>query len=693
MKVKEWMTPNPIRLTMENSLGNAAHLFITHHSDSMPIVDTEERVIGIITKTDLIEAFMNGAVSYTALGELPQRFVETIHQDADMKELCDLAMDNLLVVDDKMRLVGVLTRTDVRDRLIERAQQEIEVLNSVLESTYNGVIIVDNDGMIVRMNPSALKILNLEQNAAVGFPANTVVPELMLDEMVLNGTKKKNEKLKFRDKTLICDKVPLYKAEKIQGGVLIFRDSSEYQSIIDELDTVQRLSKKLDAVIECSYDGIYITDGEANTLRINKAYESITGLKREEMLGKNMLELEKEGYVSKSATLIVLKERRTTTIEQEFKTGRRVLVTGTPIFDDHGEITMVVTNVRDVTSLVKLQEQLKKNQELTQRYFTEIEEMRLQIIGDQDIVAKDEKMINTLRLAKRVAKVDTTVLILGETGVGKEEIAKFLHKNSKRKNNMFVKVNCGAIPENLMESELFGYEKGAFTGANKEGKMGLFEVADGGTIFLDEIGELPLEMQVRLLRVLQEQEITRVGSTKPVKIDVRILAATNRDLKEMVDAKTFREDLYYRLNVVPLYILPLRERPVDIFPLMQHFLSALNEKYGWDKSFSQDAVDCLCEYSWPGNVRELKNIVERTTIMSESSVITANDLPKTVLCSEIKNRAMPGNEIIPLKNAVESLEKQLIERAFQKYKSARRAAKALGIDPSTFVRKRQKYQE
>lgn len=447
----------------------------------------------------------------------------------------------------------------------------------------------------------------------------------------------------------------------------------------------------LDAVIESSYDGIYITDGDANTIKVNKAYENITGLKREDMIGKNMRKLVRDGVISNSATLEVLRTKKPITIDQSFKTGKKALVSGSPIFNESGQITMVVTNVRDVTQLYELNEQLAKHRELSQKYHSEIEAMRSQLLNSTDIIAEDKSMLNTLRMAKRVANVDTTVLLLGETGVGKEEVAKYIHKNSKRSKKQFIKINCGAIPANLIESELFGYEKGAFTGANKEGKMGLFEISDGGTIFLDEIGELPLDMQVKLLRVLQEREIERIGSVKPIKIDVRVIAATNRNLEDMVTKKIFRQDLYYRLNVVPIVIPPLRDRKGDIAPLVQHFLEILNKKYELNKSFTKSSMHCFAEYNWPGNVRELKNVVERVVIMSSSDKILESELPIQnklgILDGELKN----CKDDVNLKEMIEKVEFKFINNAFERYGNVRDAAKSLGIDASTLVRKRKKY--
>ena len=338
------------------------------------------------------------------------------------------------------------------------------------------------------------------------------------------------------------------------------------------LESQMLLMENLDRVIDSSFDGMFITDGNGEVLYLNTAYEKIASLKRDDLLGKNMDYIEKKGIISKSATLMVLKSKKVTTINQEFKTGRTALVTSTPIFNENDEILFVVTNVRDISELEQLKKKVETNKNLVKKYASQIEELKNQLTKEDEIIAEDNVMINIHQSVKRVAKVDTTVLILGETGVGKEEIAKIIYKNSLRSKGPFIKVNCGAIPENLLESEFFGYEKGAFTGANNVGKIGLFELADKGTIFLDEVAELPLNMQVKLLRVLQEETITRIGGLKEIKIDVRIISATNNNLEEMVKNGQFREDLFYRLNVIPITIPPLRERKGDIAPLIKHFV-------------------------------------------------------------------------------------------------------------------------
>ena len=307
---------------------------------------------------------------------------------------------------------------------------------------------------------------------------------------------------------------------------------------------------------------------------------------------------------------------------------------------------------------------------------------------------KQNKIMKLMR-ADCVARIDSTVVLSGESGVGKEVFAKYIRDNSRRKDAPYVRVNCGAIPESLIESELFGYEKGAFTGANKNGKIGLFEMANKGTIFLDEIGELPLSMQVKLLRVLQEQEIERIGSAKPTKIDVRVIAATNRKLEKMIEEKTFREDLYYRLMVFPINIPSLRERRRDIQPLAEYFLKELNEKYKEKKHFSENCIMILENYQWPGNVRELKNIVERAFIISKDDEITTESIPITDANTHM-NKYQKNKEKLavdtdkPLEEAIRELEIIYMDKAFKKYGNVRDAAESLGMSASTFVRKRQK---
>ncbi|MCP4130442.1 MAG: Fis family transcriptional regulator, partial [bacterium] len=306
-------------------------------------------------------------------------------------------------------------------------------------------------------------------------------------------------------------------------------------------------------------------------------------------------------------------------------------------------------------------------------------------------IGNDENMEKLKCLINQVAPVDTTILISGETGVGKEVVSREIHTRSNRRDYPYIKVNCAAIPASLMESELFGYEKGAFTGADNKRKLGFFELANHGTILLDEIGEIPLPLQSKLLRVLQEKELTRLGDTKPVSIDIRIIAATNKDLLKEVNAGLFRKDLYYRLCVIPMVIPPLRERLSDIHILSNHFLDKFNRKYGMTKKISTGAQDLLKQYDWPGNVRELENIIERLIVISKNDIIDKTGISSVLQLEKIDGiQSILNNPECSLKDSVMILEKHLIEKALNDTGSSYKAAEKLGMNQSTIVRKAQK---
>ncbi|MGN8914015.1 sigma-54 interaction domain-containing protein [Anaerofustis butyriciformans] len=451
-------------------------------------------------------------------------------------------------------------------------------------------------------------------------------------------------------------------------------------------NNLQEANERLDAIIENSFDGIYITDNKANTIKVNKSYEVITGLKKEEVLGKNMIDLIKNNVISISGSVLALQKKEPITLQQEFKTGKKALITSSPVFDKKSNIIMVVTNVRDLTEIYKLKKEAEKNSLLTKKNIN-IESTSIK--ENEKIICVDENSKQVLNIAKKVAGLDTTVMLIGQTGVGKELFANYILNNSNRKNEPFIKVNCGAISPSLAESELFGYEKGSFTGADKKGKAGIFEAANNGTVFLDEVGELPLSLQVKLLRVIQEREIERVGGTKSIKVNVRIIAATNADLEQLVENNLFRKDLYYRLMVFPIYIPPLKERKEDIIPLINLFKDTFNNKYGFNKSFSNEALEFLREQDWPGNIRELRNVVERGLILSDN-VVTTKDLNFPKYNKDIiKDFKLPKTD--NLKELIEQIELAYINKAYEKYKNVRQAAASLNMDPSTFVRKRKKY--
>ena len=454
----------------------------------------------------------------------------------------------------------------------------------------------------------------------------------------------------------------------------------------------QCLEMTFRSMISSISDGIYITDSEGYCIAHNEAFLRITGIPANVVSG-NVETLLANHLISDSVTLEVLRSGQRVSKVISYPSGCEALVTGNPSFDEVGNLVNVVCEVRDLSELNTLKDELKRAKQLNKQYREIIRNYNPVDDEAQKISARDLKMQSILDELPRIGDSDATVLIHGESGVGKGLIASLLHEHSSRRSKgKFIKVDCSAIPSSLIESELFGYEGGAFTGARREGKAGLLDQANHGTAFLDEIGELSPFLQVKLLSVLQDHKILRVGGTTPLSMDIRFVCATNRDLEKMVDEGTFRKDLYYRLNVIPIAIPPLRERKDDIFGLTLTFLGKFCKKYGRSLSFAPAAMDCLYEYSWPGNVRELENVVERLVVLTQTSLIEKLDLPEKIRQStQVMLPADPlhynARKVIPLKEAVAATERHSIEGAFLQNKHLGPTAKALGVDISTLLRK------
>ncbi|MGE5702881.1 MAG: sigma-54 interaction domain-containing protein [Clostridia bacterium] len=433
-------------------------------------------------------------------------------------------------------------------------------------------------------------------------------------------------------------------------------------------------------IIDYSMDGLYVVDGHGVTVLVNSAYEEMTGFSRECFLGRHVQDLMNEGYFDQSVSLLVFEQKRSVTLVQVIGGRKEVLVTGTPVFDENGEIELVVTSARDVTYLNQLKREMEKAKSIFQmqhhRYAVEVDG------SEQQIVFKSRQMMKIYEKVQQVAPYPTGILLTGPSGAGKEVIANLIHHYSKREQKPFIKVNCGAIPEPLLESELFGYDKGAFTGANREGKIGLLELADGGTVMLDEVGEMPMSIQVKLLRVIQEKRILRIGGIKPRNLDIRIISATNQNLRELVRAGKFREDLFYRLNVVEISVPSLEERQEDVELLLQHFFSYFCRQYKVDKQLSEPAEELLRSYHWPGNVRELRNTMENLVVSVPASLIEPYHLPL-----HIYDQESADSDSFSLKERVEQFEHRIIQEALTRHGSIRQAAQQLGIDHSTLLKK------
>ncbi|MCB2228251.1 MAG: sigma 54-interacting transcriptional regulator [Desulfarculaceae bacterium] len=569
---------------------------------------------------------------------------------------------------------------------------QIAPLRQLLESAHNGVVVVDRDGFIVVYNQAARTLAGFTLEDVMGRHLGELSTEAWADmrRIIASGQPQVGRKVRLTESTIIANRTAIRDGGEIIGVLSIFQDVSEYESLADQLAAYKELSEQLDVIIESSHDGLWISDAVGKVIKVNAASAKGTGLGADKLVGRNVENLVAEGFFDRSATLEVLASRAPVTFVQNQRDGGQCLVTGTPVFNDEGEVRLVVINARDLTELNRLQAELEESRLLTQQYRSELSLIHLHQDLASQVIMRAPVMMRAFDTAMRVAQVDSSVLLAGESGVGKGLFAKLIHEASPRKEGPLVRVDCGGIPANLIEAELFGYERGAFTGALESGKLGYFELAQGGTLLLDEVGELPLSVQAKLLRFLEDNEVVRVGSTTPRRIDVRIIAATNRDLDRMVAEHQFRQDLYFRLKVVPLHLPPLRERGEDVPLLVHHFLKQFNAKCATDKVLSPAALEALCRYPYPGNVRELANLLEQLVVLAPGEVVDLADLPAGVRRAGGEQTAREGEDQWNLPQAVQRLEQELIAKAIRVFGSQREAARHLGINHSTISRKAKK---
>lgn len=452
----------------------------------------------------------------------------------------------------------------------------------------------------------------------------------------------------------------------------------------------QELAKNFDIILDAIHEDVLITDGKGIVIRVSPTFEALYGISQEKALGRSVYELENEGYFKPSIVAMVLEREEKVTFRQKVSTRKEVVVTAAPIRNEKGEIIFVVSFSRDITEMLEIQKQYSILENKIEKYKAEINKLRSANLIDENIVGKSTQLVNIIQTIDRISDFDVNVLLLGPSGVGKSTFAKIIHKSSNRKDGPFIDINCAAIPENLLESELFGYEKGAFTGAGNNGKVGLIELANGGTLLLDEISEMPISLQVKLLKTIQDKVITRVGGTKEIKVDFRLVAASNRNLEEYAKEGRFRQDLFYRLNVVNINIPALKDRKDDILPLCDFFMERINKKYNMNKVIMPQAKEKLFAYSWPGNARELSNVLERAAVISADDYISHLELALASEQSDSNEEPMIDN-VDSLTSIVEELESKIINEAYSKYGSSVEVARRLKISQPTASRKIAKY--
>lgn len=698
MRVEEVMTRITVCLSETNTCAEALQLLIEVDCSGLPVTDKTGKLLGLITTKTLIERLSGNYHSFAELSCLAavESELVVIKPSLHLENAWASQFDLAVVIGDDGRAVGILSREDLAVALYHKAEfhikEQAKKFETVLSSSHNGIVVIDRDGRITAFNQAAQQFSKVPYEKAIGryildVHILDVTVTLGLLDTLKTGKSEYAKKFRVSQETYTLNRVPIIQAGRICGAICVFQNISDIEAISQELTIVKELNDEYDSIIQSFSDGIIITDPAGIVLRYNKNFEKLSLGNTADMIGRRIQEIEEVSYAHFFVDLV--RQRRQVVTLMENMYNHCMLVTGTPVFDKNGKLVRVVITLKDMTYLNRLQQEL-----MDANLFHKKPTQKLLEVPDHDghegageMIGASPEMEQVFQLVRRVAKVDSTVLILGESGVGKEGIGVLLHTQSNRAAGPFIKINCGSIPEHLLESELFGYESGAFTGARREGKIGLFELAHNGTLLLDEIGDFPLSLQPKLLRVLQEKEFVPVGGTKPRQVNVRILAATHKNLEEMIRAGQFREDLFFRLNVVPISIPPLRQRREDIIPLLYHFRDRLRKKYGLQREFSPEVIEVFLEYDWPGNVRELENMVERLMVVSSGEIISLSDLPDSFKQSTGQYSGVSVNSLMPLRDAVYEVERQLIDRALEKYGSTYKAAAALGVNQSTIVRR------
>ncbi len=681
------MSPVQQYLAKTDTCQDALRLLSKHGAAGWPVVDETGSLISLVSMESLVKKSAGSKVDPATVpciiaGESNQIILPA---SLSLDEAWGKQFKLAAIAGEDGRIIGVLSRSDLASALYHQAEFQVKELEAVLNSAHNGIVVINSEGIITSFNRAAETLTKLPRDKAMGRHVLDVLVPLGLMEILQTGMSEYSQRFKVGRRTYIMNRDPVIQDGRITGAVGVFQDISEIDFVSQELASVKDLNRELDSIIQSSSDGFFVTDAAGNILRVNKAFEEMCQSSEQELIGHRTAELVERGLDVQALVETVVDTSKDATVMVR-RQDHNLLVTGSPVFDEEGQIVRVVVNLRDMTVLNQLRQELLDAKRLSEQYHLELAELRNQQ-ATGGLIASSPEMEKVLELVMRVAKVDSTCLLLGESGVGKERVAKLLHHHSQRKDGPFIKVNCGAIPEQLLESELFGYEAGAFTGARREGKIGLFELAHNGTLLLDEIGDLPFNIQAKLLRVLQERELVPVGGTKPREVNVRILAATHKDLERMVQSHEFREDLFFRLNVVPIVIPPLRERRSDIIPLLNYFREKFSKKYNIVREFSPEVVDAFFEHDWPGNVRELENMVERLMVVTPTEVIGLAQLPAGFRRREETNEGISVRSLMPLKDAVMEVERQLINEALQKFGSTYKAAEALGVNQSTIVRR------
>lgn len=664
--LKDMMSREVPYLVRGDTLERAVRLFKQSKIDVLPVVEKDMKLAGVLTRTNFFDALLQKASLEDSIEPFITVNARSVPGDTPFETLKELVkyspVGTAPVLDGEGRVCGIFTKANMVITLLKKSDLLNAQLKAILDAMHNAVVAVDRNKSVTLMNRSAERMFNLAGVSCVGRPAEDLLPGLGLDQ-VMSGTARVGLKYIYGNTVAIANIMPITGPGSVDGAVIVLQDLTEFEQMARELEIVREFNRTLDTVLNIINDGIVVVDGDGAVSLVNQVMADYLKTTVRDLVGRHITDVFKNsrlhivarsGVPELSEIMNVGDDQLIVSRLPVIKNGRSVGAVGKVIFPRLAEIRELARKLNSLQSKVAYyEEELKKSPR--------------EGFNDSCIIAESPSMTRVKNEARQVARGSSTVLITGESGTGKELIARAIHAYSDRWKGPFIMVNCAAIPENLLESELFGYAPGAFTGADRGGKPGRFELAHRGSIFLDEIGDMALNLQAKLLRFLQERSFERVGGTKTTHVDVRIISATNKNLEEAIKEGKFREDLYYRLNVINLRIPPLRDRPGDIEPLVGYILARLNRIMRTQISgVSADTMEILKKYHWPGNVRELENVLERAANYALEGEIRPMHLPPYLSRSDMAVEEDESCGEDTLRHRVTRAEREAIIRALEK---------------------------
>lgn len=681
---QDCITPTP-SISGEALLTDALQIILKQQIPRVAVIDHEGCFLGVVESLDILENFANQIYDSMSPVESLIKQPEHIVYEEDgliqnIGHIMELGWSSTHVLNQKGQLKGELRLDNISKAIREMLRNLDYFISRILGAVHNAIVAIDSKGRVVFYNPSAEETLSFREKDIMGQPIKKFFPESLTYKALESEQEFRGIRMQFGERNTCTDFLPIEDQGKLLGAVAIFKDVTELEAVTYRLSTNEKLMATLDAVVENSYEGMVVIDDQERIILMNQFFLDVMELKSQDVIGKDICEISPESK---------LPETLKTGLAQFGETwhvgGRDFIIMRVPIERDGKVVGAIGKTLFKNMEIAKMfAKKVIRLEENLAYYKEELGKFHSSQFAFDDIIGESPIMKAAKSLAKRASRTASTVLILGESGTGKEVFSHAIHESSSRSKGPFIKINCAALPENLLESELFGYADGAFTGARKGGKPGKFELADKGTIFLDEIGDMSSTMQAKLLRVLQEREVERLGGTQPIKVDVRIIAATNRNLHQMVIEHKFRLDLYYRLNVLVIDLPPLRDRREDIDPIARALMQRINKRLGTlIQGFNSETLKILTAYHWPGNIRELENILERAMVTCDEHWIQPKHLS---LQGDLNRYLEPAGKTLEV--ALAEAEREIIRRALRNTRGNKvHAAKILGIHRSLLYKK------